>query len=302
MTDRPTNRPNNELRQTERDDDEMRERRPRRRLRTSTNTPSAANLRPPPERGKWASGRIAIEARPGGLGTDRFIAADPCLSDPIHPSTRLISACLLALLCQAFGFQSLIPSFQKLNTAALENKLLEAIDASGRLENSDEISSLVKELESAKSISRPAIADEVYGRWRLLQTTNADTASPIQRKAVDTTKFDIFQDIVFSEDGKLLVRQIVKFSDRSELAVDALASTSAYPLEELTDREGDGKILGLNILGVSFVGDEAQEDQRRPDSRIRFVFDEGNFKFGDLKIPYPHAETRERLFILQKED
>lgn len=121
----------------------------------------------------------------------------------------------------------------------------------------------------------------------MLQTTNADTASPIQRKAVDTTKFDIFQDIVFSDEGKLLVRQIVKFSDRSELAVDALASTSAYPLEELTDREGDGKILGLNILGVSFVGDEAQEDQRRPDSRIRFVFDEGNFKFGDLKIPYP---------------
>ena len=210
-----------------------------------------------------------------------------------NPSIRLSAACLLALSCQAVCFQSLIPSFQKPNTSSininlnLENKLLEAIDASGRLENSDEIASLVGELESAKSISRPAIADEVYGRWRLLQTTNADTASPIQRKAVDTTKFDIFQDIVFSEEGKLLVRQIVKFSDENELAVDALASTSAYPLEELTDREGDGKILGLNILGVSFVGDEAEEDQSRPDSRIRFVFDEGNFKFGDLKIPYP---------------
>ena len=39
------------------------------------------------------------------------------------------------------------------------------------------------------------------------------------------------------EDGKrLLVRQIVKFSESAELCVDALASTSAYPLPELTSR------------------------------------------------------------------
>jgi len=140
-----------------------------------------------------------------------------------------------------------------------------------------------------QSIPRPAIAPEVYGRWRLLQTTNADTASPIQRKAVDTTKFDIFQDIVFAENDpeSLLVRQIVKFSDTNELCVDALASTSAYPLEELTDRERTGKILGLNILGVSMVGDEAEEDEARPDSRVRFVFDEGRFDFGGFTIPYP---------------
>ena len=124
---------------------------------------------------------------------------------------------------------------------------------------------------------------------RLLQMTNADTASPIQRKVVDTTKFDIFQDIVFSEDDdtKLLVRQIVKFTDRNQLCIDALASTLAYPLPELTDREGTGKILGLNILGVSLVGEEAAEDADRPDSRIRFVFDEGKFDFGGFTIPYP---------------
>lgn len=133
----------------------------------------------------------------------------------------------------------------------------------------------------------------------MLQTTNADTASPIQRKAVDTTKFDIFQDIVFAEnnaesgesaggeDKTLLVRQIVKFSENSELCVDALASTSAYPLPELTEREGTGKILGLNILGVSLVGDEAAEDPDKPDSRIRFVFDEGKFDFGSFTLPYP---------------
>ena len=173
---------------------------------------------------------------------------------------------------------------------ALEDKLLAAIEANGkdkRLDNSDEIVSLVTQLEACRSIPRPAIAPQIYGKWRLLQTTNADTASPIQRKAVDTTKFDIFQDIVFNDEKQLLVKQIVKFSETNELCVDALASTSAYPLQELTDREGTGEILGLNILGVSLVGEEAVEDPQRPDSRIRFVFDEGKFDFGGFSLPYP---------------
>lgn len=203
----------------------------------------------------------------------------------------------------ALAFQSLLPnlSFPKPRPATssgaveLEDRLLAAIEANGadrRLDNSAEISSLVSQLEaSGESIRRPAVAPQVYGRWRLLQTTNADTASPIQRKAVDATRFDIFQDIVLAgggEDGRrLVVRQIVKFSDANELRVDALASTSAYPLSELTDREGTGRILGLNVLGVSLVGDEAAEDPERPDSRVRFVFDEGRFDFGGLTIPYP---------------
>ena len=211
-----------------------------------------------------------------------------------------------ALCSPASAFQNLLPnlSFSPPKPAAtsgaidLEDKLLLAIEANGkdkRLDNSDEISSLVSQLEaSSKSIPQPAIAPQVYGRWRLLQTTNANTASPLQRKAVDTTKFDIFQDIEFADNGEdnddnktLLVRQRVKFSETNELCVDALASTSAYPLEELTDRQGTGKILGLNILGVSLVGEEAEEDPNRPDSRIRFVFDEGKFDFGGFTIPYP---------------
>mmetsp|Transcript_20081 Transcript_20081/g.43576 ORF Transcript_20081/g.43576 Transcript_20081/m.43576 type:complete len:273 (-) Transcript_20081:1545-2363(-) len=198
----------------------------------------------------------------------------------------------------SLAFQNLFPNFSfsppKPTSGAiiLEDQLLTAIETNGqdkRLDNSDEISSLVLQLEASKSIPRPAIAPQVYGRWRLLQTTNADTASPIQRKAVDTTKFEIFQDIVLAEDDpeKLMVRQIVKFSETNELCVDALASTSAYPLAELTDRQGTGKILGLNILGVSTVGEEAAEDPARPDSRVRFVFDEGKFDFAGFSVPYP---------------
>jgi len=213
---------------------------------------------------------------------------------------RIVSlVALAALTSPSIAFQTLLPQLSfplgqpKQSNAALEleNQLLTLIEANSdkRLDNSAEISALVTQLENTPSISRPAVAPEIYGRWRLLQTTNADTASPIQRKAVDTTKFDIFQDIVFSEndESKLLVRQIVKFSDTNELCVDALASTPAYPLTELTDREGTGKILGLNILGVSLVGEDAVENEDRPDSRIRFVFDEGKFVFGGFTIPYP---------------
>jgi len=179
----------------------------------------------------------------------------------------------------------------------LENELIAAISQSGsenRLDNSDVIASLVQQLEeSGKSMTQPAIQDSVIGRWKLLQTTNANTASPIQRKAVDSTKFNIFQDILLmdqqeqQQEQQLIVRQVVKFSDTNELRVDALASTSKYPLAELTERQNTGTIFGLNLLGVSKVGEEAKEDPTRPDSRIYFVFDEGQFDLNGFSIPYP---------------
>ena len=231
----------------------------------------------------------------------------------MHSFLPILTA-MAAMLSSVAAFQNLLPNLSSifpptksqprlLGDIELEDRLLAAIESNGqdnRLGNSETISSLVSQLEaSSLSIPRPAIAPQIYGRWRLLQTTNADTASPIQRKAVDTTKFDIFQDIVFadsdddndenSSNKRLLVRQIVKFNDQNELSVDALASTSAYPLPELVDREGTGKILGLNILGVSLVGKEAEEDPSRPDARVKFVFDEGKFNLfgGSLVVPYP---------------
>lgn len=73
------------------------------------------------------------------------------------------------------------------------------------------------------------------------------------------------------------------------MCVNALGSTSAYPLVELTDRIGDGKILGTNLLGVSMIGQDADERPDRPESRVRFVFDSGNFEFfnGRVVVPYP---------------
>mmetsp|Transcript_17751 Transcript_17751/g.40975 ORF Transcript_17751/g.40975 Transcript_17751/m.40975 type:complete len:275 (+) Transcript_17751:115-939(+) len=173
----------------------------------------------------------------------------------------------------------------------LEENLIDAINELGegnRLSTDNRIEKLVAELEASSSIPQPAISPSVYGRWRLMHTNNANTASPIQRKAVSSSAFPIYQDIVVNDSGNLIVSQVVKFNEKNELKVDALASTAAYPLEELTERKGDGKLLGLNILGVSVVGEEALEDESRPDSRIDFVFDEGRFEFGsDFSIPYP---------------
>jgi PAP_fibrillin len=192
----------------------------------------------------------------------------------------------------------------------LENEILEAIaNVDNRLSNDERIESLIAQLEETKSIPGPAIAPQIYGTWRLLYTTAATTSSPIQRRAVNAQQFPIYQDIVIvpsdrsgavaNDDSdnnpqqqlqdRLVVKQIVKFTDTISLSVDALASTAAYPLDELQPRQGSGKILGMNLLGVSLVGDEAQPDTvNRPNSRIDFVFDEGNFYIGDQwKIPYP---------------
>jgi hypothetical protein len=202
---------------------------------------------------------------------------------------------LAAVIASSTAFQTLFANFQapfgatkQSGAKQLEDQLLAAIAEQDRLSSSDEIDDIVTQLEASnKSLQRPAIAPEVYGRWRLMHTTNAATASPIQRKAVDASKYAIYQDIVLNDDDQLVVSQVVKFGDNAELVVDALASTSAYPLEELTQRKSTGKVMGLNILGVSLVGQEADPDPNRPDSRIDFVFDQGNFQFGDLKVPYP---------------
>ena len=211
----------------------------------------------------------------------------------------LRTAVLLVSFSQVQGLESLLPKWSSpfaksapsQKARQVEDALIQCIQDEGkRLAKSEQIASLVAELESlapSQSIPEPAIAPQIYGRWRLLYTNNADTSSPIQRKAVDTEAFPIYQDIIVNDEGKLLVNQVVKFSDTSELCVSALASTAAYPLPELTERKGEGKFLGLNILGVSLVGEEARPDPNRPNSRIDFVFDEGNFDFGSIKVPYP---------------
>lgn len=201
-------------------------------------------------------------------------------------------------------------SSNRLSSAAsskrLEDALIAAIAAHSDRDDESNIQAMIEKLEQSPfSLPEPAIAPQVYGVWRLLHTTSfadASTSSPIQRRAVNSKQFPIYQDIVVvaasneetttTTDQQLVVKQVVKFSSDIVLSVDALASTTAFPLAELQQaRQSTGKVLGMNILGVSLVGTEAQPNPERPNSRIDFVFDEGNFYFGGTesgwKIPYP---------------
>lgn len=220
--------------------------------------------------------------------------------DHMMRSPSLLSL-LVLLVRDGLAFQNLFtppkwkfPSIDgsKQKTAsilAMEDELLAAISNTNRLSNDADIETLIETLEQTPSIPEPAVSRQIYGAWRLLYTTAAATSSPIQRKAVNAQQFPIYQDIVVSDTtGQLVVKQIVKFSESAVLSVDALASTAAYPLAELQERQSTGKVLGMNLLGVSLVGEEAQPDANRPNSRIDFVFDEGNFMLGEkFKIPYP---------------
>lgn len=225
---------------------------------------------------------------------------------PTRASFPLLAVqCILLFSKETNAFQTFFNFQPKQQTATvpkqaiqLEDQLIATINNSdARLGNSEDINAIVEQLEqSGYGISRPAISKEVKGRWRLLHTNNADTASPIQRKAVDATKYNIYQDILVkdsngdddaSAEKKLIVSQVVKFGDSAQLCVDAVASTSEYPLEELKQRKGTGKILGINVLGVSKIGEEAMEDPTNPDRRIDFVFDEGNFDLNGFQVPYP---------------
>ena len=100
--------------------------------------------------------------------------------------------------------------------ASLEEELIECF-RSQRLVSDSVVNELVSKLEDVPSISEPAIAPEVYGRWKLLGTTNVDTSSPIQRTAVDAQKYSIYQDILAPGSGNdnenLVVSQVVQFGN-----------------------------------------------------------------------------------------
>lgn len=115
------------------------------------------------------------------------------------------SATLSSSSSSSTAFQSFfnfMPKQKNQQQIKLENQLLDTINSnSKRLDNSVEINSIVEQLEQSNwGIAEPAISSQVKGRWRLLHTNNAETASPIQRKAVDASKYNIYQDIVLRSD------------------------------------------------------------------------------------------------------
>lgn len=64
-----------------------------------------------------------------------------------------------------------------------------------------------------------------------------------------------------------------------------MASTAARPIPGFVPRRGDGRILGLNIFGISKTEVPASD----PDARIDFQFVDAGFDLSVLpfRLPYP---------------
>ena len=139
----------------------------------------------------------------------------------------------------------------------------------------------------------------IDGCWKLVYTSTPGTNSPIQRTFTALDSVSIFQVVnAFNTSGSFLqdkegqslpdVSNTVCFfignstSPVARLRVTALASTLERPL--VTPRQGDGKIFGLNIFGIS-----KSSPPRRPEERVDFAFQEARFEFRDFPftIPYP---------------
>jgi len=143
-----------------------------------------------------------------------------------------------------------------------EDALLEAIQGLDRreIQNSAEkrarVKSLIDDLEAAKGMKKATATKEINGKWRLLYTSSDGTASPIQNTFVGNKAFAVYQQIDIAPSSSAsspgTVTNIVDFGGSiGALNVQALASTPSRPIPGFEPRKGDGKFLGLNVLGVS---------------------------------------------------
>lgn len=155
----------------------------------------------------------------------------------------------------------------------------------------DQIENIVKDLELScdKTSFNPIGNQNIDGCWKLLYTSNPGTNSPIQRTFTGIDGLSVFQVInLINTNTSFLgnsipdVSNTICFGDAIRLRVTALASTNEKKLIE--PRKGDGKILGLNVFGVS-----SNQPPRNINERIDFAFQEAKFEFRDFnfEIPYP---------------
>lgn len=137
------------------------------------------------------------------------------------------------------------------------------------------------ELSTYKDGYKPCIdSEDLNGCWKLLYTSSPGTNSPIQRTFTSSDEVSVYQVIninqqllslqpaaslsydsskdssklssfssLFLPNNQPEVSNIVCFGDKVRLRITALASTANQPL--IVPRQGDGKVFGMNIFGVS---------------------------------------------------
>ncbi|GMI00304.1 hypothetical protein TrST_g3125 [Triparma strigata] len=154
----------------------------------------------------------------------------------------------------------------------------------------------------------PATNPKLNGLWELIYQTAPTTSSPVQRFLTTSLKAnDLSESIPYSPDSSVKIYQQVNMVEgkidiivkpkgsSSNLTVTALSGSLSKPPPNWTERENDGKLLGLNILGVSKTNTDPPNTPYG-DVRVIFLFDTGSFNINDqIKIPYP-VPFRSRLF------
>ncbi|GMH63736.1 hypothetical protein TrLO_g571 [Triparma laevis f. longispina] len=152
----------------------------------------------------------------------------------------------------------------------------------------------------------PATNPKLRGLWELLYQTAPKTSSPVQRFLTTSLKADSFSEsIPYNTDSSVKVFQEIKTksidiivqpksSKSNNLTVTALSGSTSAPPPNWSERENDGKLLGLNVLGVSKTNTPPPPSPYG-DIRVIFLFDSGSFNINGLKIPYP-VPFRSKLF------
>jgi hypothetical protein len=143
-----------------------------------------------------------------------------------------------------------------------ERALLKILDESGPngakrdatlLSNVD---SIIANLEDVKHKDPPIKSIFLDGCWKLLYSSSPGSSSPIQRTFTGSNKVVVYQVInllntrsSFLPDSLPDISNIVCFGSLARLRITALGSTVESKL--VVPRIGDGRIFGLNVLGVS---------------------------------------------------
>jgi len=208
-------------------------------------------------------------------------------------SLSLLFLLLLSLLVFSLSF---LPLKTTIKTSKLEQQLLSLLNinvqktrgANINDNESNDIEKIILELERNSPIKNSNKSPLLDGVYKLLYTSSPGTNSPIQRTITSSDSVSVYQVVNINNlsdsflPNEPCVSNVVCFGDKARLRVSALASTIENP--KVIPRKGDGKILGLNIFGIS-----KSDPPLNPSDRIDFAFQEAKVEFvnSDKFLPYP---------------
>eukprot|EP00518_Triparma_eleuthera_P010068 CAMPEP_0182483980 /NCGR_PEP_ID=MMETSP1319-20130603/42527_1 /TAXON_ID=172717 /ORGANISM="Bolidomonas pacifica, Strain RCC208" /LENGTH=251 /DNA_ID=CAMNT_0024685845 /DNA_START=89 /DNA_END=842 /DNA_ORIENTATION=+ len=215
------------------------------------------------------------------------------LAIPSAPTRRAIpSACVFLV-----AFALLLTSTSSYTYTAPEQALLNSLTSPTA--SAETIRSNIETLCSlpppSPNFKDPAAGGKLNGRWELVYQSSPSTSSPVQRlltsslrrgvSAYDSSSSTkIFQDVDLT--GRRAI-DIVVSAPGLAVNVTALAGAGCEGgVPGVEGRRGSGRVLGLNVLGVS-SNDPEDDTTEWGKVRVDFLFDAGEVTLWGRKFPYP---------------